>query len=112
MGAYSYFMALIRKTEVMGEVLNSLEEAPAQILSSLCREFEKTGQPAPDFHLCLSGYVGEVSLKALIAAGLVKSEPGSRLSIYRYRPTERGMEQYRNLRDEGFYKKGGISASS
>ena len=89
----------------MQHMLQSLEREPAQILGSICQEYEKINQPVPDHHLHLSGYIGEASLRALTSAGLVKAEPGGRLSLFQYKPTKKGMEQYKHLLDDGFYQK-------
>lgn len=81
----------------MKHVLESLEEEPARILIHICREYEALGRPVPDHHFHVSGYIGEVALKALVAAGLIQSRPGSRFSLYDYEPTSQGLEHYRRL---------------
>lgn len=86
--------SILRRTEVMQQVEKGFKEEPAQILRVICSEHEKTGQPVPDYRLHLSGYIGEVSLKALVASGLVKQESGGRVSIYTYSPTEAGQKIY------------------
>ena len=105
MKPYKDFIALINKTEVMKQVLSSLEEEPGLLLGKICQEYEKTSQPVPDHHLPHSGYTGEVALKALVSAELMRLETGGKLALYQYRPTERGLEQYRNLVKSGFYQK-------
>jgi hypothetical protein len=105
MSAIDDFTALIGKTEIMEQVTRSLREEPAHLLANICREYEEAGQPVPDHHLHFSGYIGEASLKALLAAGLIKQQPGGRLSLYCYQPTESGLEQYQNLENDGFYHK-------
>lgn len=97
MNVYQGFLALIRKTEVMKEMLQSLDKEPARLLSNICKEYEGTTQPVPDHHLHLSGYIGDISLKALISAGLIKLKPGTRQSLYCYEPTPEGLEQYKKL---------------
>jgi hypothetical protein len=49
--------------------------------------------------------MGEAALKALISAGLVRRQPGGRLSLYCYEPTDKGLEHYRALKAEDFYGK-------
>lgn len=105
MKAYQDFITLIKKTEPMQQMLRSLEEEPARLLGRICQEYEKTGQPVPDHHLHPSGYIGEVALRALISAGLLRSEAGGKFALYQYQPTEKGLEQYKSLISSGFYQK-------
>jgi len=105
MSAIDDFVGLIEATEVVKQVIRSLKEEPGHILSDICREYEKTGQSVPDHHLNLVGYLSEASLKALMAAELIRQQSGSRLSLYCYEPTPRGIEQYEKLRAAGFYQK-------
>ena len=91
------FQTLIKNTEVMKHVLESLEEEPARILIHICKEYEASGRPVPDHHFHVSGYIGEVALRALVAAGLIQSRPGRRFSLYDYEPTPAGLEHYRKL---------------
>ena len=86
MSAIDQFVALMETTEVMKQVLKSLKEEPAQLLGQICREFQATGQPVPDHHLHYAGYMGEISLKALLATGLIVRQPGGRVSLYCYEP--------------------------
>lgn len=104
MGAIDDFFALLEATEVMQQVIRSLKEEPAHLLGDICREYERTGQPVPDHHLNLVGYLGEASLKALISAELVRQQPGNRLALYCYEPTDKGMEQYEGFKAGGFYQ--------
>ena len=103
MSKFDDLVALLGKTEVMEQSFRSLREEPAFLLGNICREYEKTGQPVPDHYLQFSGYIGEVSLRALLAADLITHQSGGRLSLYSYQPTESGLEQYRNLVEDGFY---------
>ena len=105
MSALDDFAALIEATEVIKQVIRSLKEEPAHLLGSICREYEKAGQPVSDHHLNLVGYLSEASLKALIAAELIRQQSGSRLSLYCYVPTPKGIEQYERLKAGGFYQK-------
>lgn len=105
MDAFDDFTALLETTEVMKQVAKSLKEEPAHLLGDICQEYEKTGQPVPDHHLNLVGYLGEASLKALTSAALICPKPGSRLSLYAYEPTPKGIEQYERLKASGFYQK-------
>jgi len=105
MDALDDFAALLGTTEVMKQLVRSLKEEPAHLLGDICREYEKTGQPVLDHHLNLVGYLGEASLKALISAELIRQQLGSRLSLYCYEPTSKGMEQYEALKASGFYQK-------
>jgi hypothetical protein len=51
------------------------------------------------------GYMGGAALKALLAAGLIRQHSGGRLSLYTYEPTEKGLEQYKKLEADGFYRR-------
>ena len=97
------FAALLETTDVIKQVLKSLQEEPALILGHINREYEKTGERVPDHRLLLGGFLGEDSLKALAAAGLVEKEPGQ-YSIYSYVPTAAGKEHYRKLEASGFFR--------
>jgi hypothetical protein len=105
MSAQQDFIALIQGTQTMQEVLRALETEPIRLLGNICQEYEKTGQPVPDHHIHPSGYVGEVSLRALVAAGMVKLKPGRRFSLYEYEPTPEGLEHYKRLTSAGVYAK-------
>jgi len=104
MDALDDFAALLEATEVMKQVIKSLKEEPAHLLGDICREYETTGQPVPDHHLHFAGYLGEASLKALISAELIRQHPGSRLALYSYEPTQKGLKQYERLKAGGFIK--------
>ena len=98
------FIALLETTEVMQQVLKNLKEEPAHLFGDICREYQLTGQSVPDHHLRLTGYMGEASLKALLSIGLIRRQTGSRLSLYSYEPTTKGLEQYEKLKADGFYQ--------
>lgn len=98
------FLSLVRKTEIMQQVEKSLGEEPVHILGVICREHGKAGQPVPDYRLRLSGYIGEVSLKALLQAGMVTQQSGGRVSVYTYSPTEEGLKEYQSLQKVGRLK--------
>lgn len=104
MTAYKELGERVAKTEAMSQLIKGLEEEPARILSLICREYKETSQPVPDYHLGLFSFVAEVSMRALIAAGLIKSQSGSRLSLYSYKPTDAGLEIYDRLTADGFVK--------
>jgi hypothetical protein len=104
MGSLDDFAALIEATEVMQQLARSLKEEPARLLGYICREYEKTGEPVPDHHLNLVGYLSEVSLRALILAGLVHQQVGGWSSLYRYEPTPEGTKQHEALKAIGFYR--------
>ncbi len=105
MSAIDDFSSLLETTEVIKQVLKSLKEEPAHLLAEICRLYQTTGNPIPDHHLQLVGYLGEASLKALISAGLVRQQAGGQRSLYLYEPTMEGLKQYERLKAEGFYKK-------
>ena len=98
------FLSLVRKTEIMQQVEKSLGEEPVHILDVICKEHGKASQPVPDYHLRLSGYIGEVSLKALVQAGMITQQSGGRISVYSYSPTEEGLRQYQSLQKAGRLK--------
>jgi len=105
MSALDDFTALLETTEVMKQVRRSMKEEPVQLLGEICRQYQTTGQPVPDHHLHFVGYLGEAALKALLSVGLIRRQPGGRLSLYSYEPTPQGLQQYDRLKAEGFYKK-------
>lgn len=88
---------MLETTQVMQQVLRRLKEEPACILGEICQEYRKTGQPVPDHHLHIAGYLGEASLKALLAVGLIERKTESRMYLYAYQPTEKGLEQCQRL---------------
>lgn len=97
MGIFEDFVDTIKKTQTMQELIKSLEEEPAKLLGSICREYEKSSKAVPDHHLHLSGYFGEAMLRALLAANLVTKEAGDRFSLYGYTPTEEGLKYYKGM---------------
>ena len=105
MSAFDQFVQEIKNTEVMERVFDLLEREPAHLLELICQEFENTGCALPDHRLQLNGFIEDISLKALMAAELVCREDGGRLSLYQYRPTDRGLQHYRFLLDSGYYRK-------
>ena len=105
MGAIDSFTALVENTDVMKQVIKSLREEPAHLLSDICLEYQRTGQPVPDHRLHFVGYLGEAALRSLLSAGLIRQQPGRKLSLYCYEPAPEGLEQYERLKTEGFYKK-------
>jgi len=105
MSAIDDLAARLEPTEVMKQVLKSLKEEPAHLLGDLCREYQRSGQSVPDHRLHFTGYLGEASLKALLAAGLIRQHPGGRLALYAYEPTPAGLEQYERLKAEGIYQR-------
>jgi len=96
---------LIQETETIKQVIRNLREEPAYLLGNICRQYEKTGHPVPEHQLNITGYLGEVSFKALLAAGLISQQPGGRICLYCYEPTQNELGQYRNLKDNGFSTK-------
>ncbi len=105
MSAIDDFAALLETTEVVKQLFKSLKEEPAHRLGDICRECQRTGQSIPDHRLHSTGYMGETTLKALLSAGLIKRQPGGRLSLYSYEPTAEGLKQYKRLEADGFYEK-------
>lgn len=103
MTAINDFIALLETTEAMKQVLKSLKEEPAYLLREICREYQRTGQPVADHRLQLVGYMGEAALKALLSLGLIRQQPGGRLSLYCYEATAEGLDQYEKLKADGFY---------
>lgn len=97
MGVFEDFIAVVNKTETMQALLKSLEEEPARLLGSICKEYESTGKPVPDHHLNLSGYFGEAILRALVSADLITKNPGDRFALYSYEPTKAGTNYYKGI---------------
>lgn len=104
MSAIDDFAALLETTEPMKMLIKSLKEEPAHLLGDICRGYEKTGQAVPDHYLQMVGYLGESAANILIAAGLIRRQPGGAAAIYIYEPTPEGLKQYQKLMADGFYK--------
>ena len=104
MSAIDDFNTFMEGTETMKQVLKNLREEPAYLLGNICREYERSGQPVSDHRLQFTGYLGESTPKVLISAGLVRRQSGDRFAIYTYEPTPEGIEQYKKLKADGFYK--------
>jgi hypothetical protein len=100
MGAFEDFLEVVKKTETMQALFQSLEREPAKLLAAICREYEATGKAVPDHHLNLSGYFGEAILRALVSANLITKEREDRFALYGYKPTESGLKYYRAMLDE------------
>jgi hypothetical protein len=97
MGAFEDFVEVVKGTETMQAVLQSLEREPAKLLAAICREYELTNKAVPDHHLNLGGYFGEAILRALVSANLITRQREDRFALYGYKPTETGLEYYRAL---------------
>jgi hypothetical protein len=100
MGAFEDFVEVIKQTETMQSLLQSLEREPAKLLAVICREYEANNKAVPDHHLNLSGYFGEAILRALVSANLITREREDRFALYGYKPTEAGLKYYRAMLDE------------
>ncbi len=100
MGAFEDFVEVVKQTETMQALLQSLEKEPAKLLAVICREYEVTNKAVPDHHLNLSGYLGEAILRALVSANLIAREREDRFALYVYKPTEAGLKYYRAMLDE------------
>lgn len=103
MGAYEDLAEALRHTDAMQDALAALEREPVELLYAICREYEATSQPVPDHHLHISGYFKDLVLRVLLSGGLLERHPGSRLSIYSYKPTSAAMEYYRRLAKESWH---------
>ena len=97
MCAYEDLVQTIKQTEVMQQALASLQEEPVKLLRAICKAYEASNEPVSDYNLYLSGYLGEIALRALLSAGLIERQSGDRSSIFRYKPTPAGMEHYKRL---------------
>lgn len=100
MGAFEEFIDLLKQTETMQALLQSLEKEPAKLLAAICREHEATKKSVPDHHLNLAGYFGEAILRALVLANLITKEREDRFSLYGYKPTELGLKYYKAMLEE------------
>ena len=97
MGAFEDFVDVVKQTETMQALLQSLEREPAKLLAAICREYEVTNKAVPDHHLNLAGYSGEAMLRALVSANLITREREDRFSLYGYKPTEEGLKYYKAM---------------
>lgn len=86
---------LVRNTEVFKELLQSLDEEPLRLFNNICRKFLSTGKAVPDFEVRPSGYIDSLSLKALAEAGLITTSKGGIYSLFEYKPTDKGLELYK-----------------
>ena len=100
MGAFEDFIDVIKQTETMQALLQSLEREPAKLLAAICREYEVTNKAVPDHHLNLAGYFGEAILRALVLANLITREREDRFALYGYKPTEMGLKYYKAMLEE------------
>ncbi len=94
MGAFEDFAEVVKQTETMQALFQSLEKEPAKLLAAICREYEATNKAVPDHHLNLSGYFGEAILRALVSANLITREREDRFALYGYKPTEVGLKYF------------------
>ena len=94
MGAFEDFVEVVKQTETMQALFQSLEKEPAKLLAAICREYEVTNKAVPDHHLNLSGYFGEAISRALVSANLISREREDRFALYVYKPTEAGLKYY------------------
>jgi hypothetical protein len=97
MGAFEDFLAIVKETDTMQSLLESLEEGPARLLYSICKEYEATNEAVPDHHLNLTGYFGEAMLRVLLSANMITREAGGRFSLYGFEPTETGLSYYKAM---------------
>jgi hypothetical protein len=100
MDAFEDFVDVVKQTETMQAVFQSLEREPAKLLAAICREYEATSKAVPDHHLNFGGYFGEAILRALVSANLVTKEREDRFALYGYKPTEAGLKYYRAMLKE------------
>jgi len=100
MNIFEDFAAEIRKTQTMQALLASLEEEPAKLLNTICKEYKTTNKLVPDHHLHLSGYFGEAMLRTLLSAKLVTKEAGNRFCLYGYKPTKIGLKYHESMLNE------------
>ncbi|MDH4067894.1 MAG: hypothetical protein OEU97_03060 [Dehalococcoidia bacterium] len=100
MGAFEDFVEVVKQTETMQALFQSLEKEPAKLLAAVCREYEVTKKAVPDHHLNLSGYFGEAILRALVSANLITREREDRFALYGYKPTEAGLKYYGAMQKE------------
>lgn len=100
MGVFEDFIDVVKQTETMQALFQSLEREPAKLLAAICREYEVTNKAVPDHHLNLAGYFGEAMLRALISANLITREREDRFYLYGYKPTEAGLRYYKAMLNE------------
>jgi hypothetical protein len=98
-------IALIRGTQVVEELVTSLEQEPLGLLAVICKAHEMQGGPVPDHRIPIQGYLGEIGIKALVQTGFIDEEPSTRDSIRAFTPTHKGSDYYLRLKNEGYYSK-------
>lgn len=100
MDAFEDFANVVKQTETMQALFQSLEKEPAKLLAAICREYGATNKAVPDHHLNLGGYFGEAILRALVSANLITKEREDRFALYGYKPTEAGLKYYNAMLKE------------
>jgi hypothetical protein len=100
MDAFKDFVDVVKQTETMQALFQSLEREPAKLLAAICREYEATNKAVPDHHLNLGGYFAEAILRALVSANLIIKEREDRFALYGYKPTEAGLKYYKAMLNE------------
>ena len=100
MTRFEEFTSLIKQTEIVQALLQSLMEEPVKLLNCICREYETTNKPVPDHHLNPTGKFSEAVLRALLSANLMTRETGGSIALYVYKPTEEGLKYYRDMLKE------------
>lgn len=105
MGAHEDLIEKLKQTDVLQQVLGAFEKEPVILLHAICKEYKVSNEPVPDHHLLVSGYLKEVALRALLSAGLMERQPGSKLTVHAYKPTSAGMKYYQRLVNEGWGSK-------
>lgn len=100
MTRFEEFTSLIKQTEIMQALLQSLVEEPVKLLNCICQEYETTNKPVPDHHLNPTGQFNEAALRTLLSANLMTRETGGSIALYVYRPTEEGLKYYRDMLKE------------
>ena len=97
MNAREAFVNLVKETNEMQHILQLMEDEPVRIFTTICEEYERTQKPVSDHNVRRSTYLQDIALKALASAGLVEQESGGRISLYQFKPTEKGLAQYHKL---------------
>ncbi len=90
MTGYEEFADKLRETDLMKELIRSLDEEPARLLHLICSRYDETGRPVADHYLQLTGFFGETMLRVLTVAGLIEHVDGGRVALNTYVPTAEG----------------------
>jgi hypothetical protein len=100
MTVHEEFADKLRQTDLMSQLIRSLDEEPAHLLHLICMRYNETGRPVADHYLQMTGFFGETMLRVLTSAGLIDHVAGERGALNVYTPTALGQRFDEGMRAE------------